>query len=336
MKKVYKVFLLFTVISLIFSFNTYILADVGSYESYDSGDSSSYSSSSGSSWDSDSYSGSSGSSWGSSGSWSTGSSSYGMLDGLFDLSSTGSSSTAINEITSVKPVMIYVTVIILLFVFYAAQKKETKDSGNNATKILSRQYQRDPEIYEGPVEEKIKSIDELFNAEEFDQKAKMLFIKMQNAWTDRNWEEIRPFETNELFEQHKMQIDGYIKNNTINVMDRICVLYSKLLNFEQSGDKDILNVVIKSRMADYIIDATTKEIVKGDKETERVNFYRMEFIRKTGVKTKPEESDLNTTNCPNCGAPTKITSSGQCEYCKSIITTGEFGWVLNNIEPYKF
>ena len=34
--------------------------------------------------------------------------------------------------------------------------------------------------------------------------------------------------------------------------------------------------------------------------------------------------------CPNCGAPTEVTSAGQCEFCKSIITSGDYGWVLNH------
>ena len=41
---------------------------------------------------------------------------------------------------------------------------------------------------------------------------------------------------------------------------------------------------------------------------------------------------ISTTNCPNCGAPTQITSAGKCEYCGSIITTGEYSWVLSNLE----
>ena len=55
-------------------------------------------------------------------------------------------------------------------------------------------------------------------------------------------------------------------------------------------------------------------------------------MRKAGVKTKEGTADTNTTNCPNCGAPTKITSSGKCEYCGSIITTGEHDWVLSGLE----
>ena len=66
-------------------------------------------------------------------------------------------------------------------------------------------------------------------------------------------------------------------------------------------------------MVDYIIDENTGAVVKGDKTTDRYSTYRLDFIRKTGVKTKPGTEKVNTTNCPNCGAPTQITSSGKCE-----------------------
>ena len=45
--------------------------------------------------------------------------------------------------------------------------------------------------------------------------------------------------------------------------------------------------------------------------------------------------DDNNINCPNCGAPTQITSAGRCEYCGSVITTGEYNWVLSNLEREK-
>ena len=164
------------------------------------------------------------------------------------------------------------------------------------------------------------------------KKKKSLFVKLQQAWTDRDWSVIRVFETNELFEQHKNQLQGYIDNNQINVMDRICVNFANLYSFEQNGDKDILTVRLNSRMADYIIDATTKQVLRGDKTTERVNTYILTFIRKKGLQTKEGSEKIVTTNCPNCGAPTQITSAGKCEYCGSVITTGEYRWVLSNLE----
>ena len=44
--------------------------------------------------------------------------------------------------------------------------------------------------------------------------------------------------------------------------------------------------------------------------------------------------ELNEMNCPNCGAPTNITSSGKCSYCGSVITTKDYGWVLAGLEPF--
>ena len=69
-----------------------------------------------------------------------------------------------------------------------------------------------------------------------------------------------------------------------------------------------------------------------DKTTDRYSTYKLDFIRTTGEKTKPGSIEINTTNCPNCGAPTQITSSGKCEYCGSVITTGEHSWALSNLE----
>ncbi len=63
--------------------------------------------------------------------------------------------------------------------------------------------------------------------------------------------------------------------------------------------------------------------------------YILTFTRKTGVLTEPAKSNSSTVSCPHCGAPTQITSSGKCEYCGFIITTGEYDWVLLNIEAVK-
>ncbi len=283
-------------------------ADVGSFESYDSG---------GSSWSSsDSWSSSSSGSWGDS--WDSGSS----------YSSHGSYSSGM-------PIFIFSKIgpaIAMIFMIYAiimiiAHKNRKGFNQNLNTKPIVNYEQKEQQTLE-----KIKQIDPLFNKEEFIASAKTLFVKLQQAWTDRDWSVIRVFETNELYEQHKNQLQGYIDNNQINVMDRICVNYAQLFDFRQEGDKDILVVRLNSRMADYIIDATTKGVIKGNKNAEYVNTYLLTFIRKKGIQTKEGTSQVNTTNCPNCGAPTQITSAGECEYCGSVITTGEYNWVLSNLE----
>ena len=183
--------------------------------------------------------------------------------------------------------------------------------------------------------EKVKEIDPNFSEEKMISYAKDLFVKLQNAWTAREWEEMRPLETESLFEQHNKQIQNYIDTNRINVVDRIAVNYATICGFRQEGDRDILEVALKATMKDYIIDATTKELLEGIKEQDRITVYKLTFERKTGVLTQEGTEEIKTTNCPNCGAPTKITSAGKCPYCGSVITTGNNTWVLSGLEPYR-
>ena len=84
-------------------------------------------------------------------------------------------------------------------------------------------------------------------------------------------------------------------------------------------------------MRDYVIDEVTGKVLESDPNKDWYMKYVMVFNRKAGVKTEPGMSNKSVTNCPNCGAPTEITSSGKCEYCKSVITTGEHDWVLSDI-----
>ena len=209
-----------------------------------------------------------------------------------------------------------------------------KSKQKNNWQMPKQQFQTQNYAYksEEEVEKEVKAVDELFNKEEFLSWSRDLFVKLQEAWTARDWSTIRVFETNELFEQHHKQLQDYIDRKQINKMERICVKSAQLADFKQTGDKDILTVILKSRMVDYIIDEETGKVLKGDKVTDRHSTYKLEFIRKTGVKTKPGSNQINTTNCPNCGAPTQITSSGKCEYCGSVITTGEHSWALANLE----
>ena len=63
--------------------------------------------------------------------------------------------------------------------------------------------------------------------------------------------------------------------------------------------------------------------------------YLLTFTRKKGVPTKTGTDQSSVVACPHCGAPTSITSSGQCEYCGFIVTTGEYGWVLSDMEAVR-
>lgn len=272
------------------------IADVGSFESYDSG-----------------------SDWGGSSSWDSG---YDYDDYDYDRGYSSGNGIFVYGGGFEFFIFIFVVMIIMVVVYYYYSKK---GFGNMQPRPDSSG------MSEAQVEAKLKAIDPMFNKEEFLSFARSTFVKLQEAWSARDWSVIRTFESNELFEQHQKQLQRFIDNNQINKMEQICVKSVSLYSFEQTGDKEVLKVTLSSKMIDYIVDATTDKILKGDRTTVRHSTYRLTFIRKAGVKTKAGTSDVNTTNCPNCGAPTQITSSGKCEYCGSVITTGEYNWVLSDL-----
>lgn len=235
-----------------------------------------------------------------------------------------------------------IVVIIIILVIAASSKKNrttdttAKDYPNvNYTSQKNRReaYVRN-QIRSENVANEIRKIDKYFNDEQFITWAKNLFVKLQTAWSERDWETIRPLETEALFEQHSKQLQGYIDRKQINKMERICVNYAELVSFEQDNEKDILVIALNSSMLDYIVDEESKKVLKGSKDNRLTNTYKLTFIRKKGIVTEEGTETVKTTNCPNCGAPTKITSSGKCEFCGAVITIGAHDWVLGDMERY--
>lgn len=181
------------------------------------------------------------------------------------------------------------------------------------------------------VAEEIRKIDPNFSSDAFIGWVREVYLKIQKAWSTRNWEIIRPFESNELFQVHNEQLNEFIENKKINKIEKINIKKVALESFKVDGDKEVLTVYLDAILRDYVVDETSNKVLESNPNKDWYMKYVMTFNRKNGVKTKEGLSNKSTTNCPNCGAPTDITSSGKCEYCKSVITTGEHDWVLSDI-----
>lgn len=229
--------------------------------------------------------------------------------------------------------------IILLIVFgYLKKTGKLKNIQNSINSTITSNYSESfNQIVDNTisVSEQIRQIDPEFSSDNFLAWTREVFLKIQQAWTDRNWKVIRPFESNELFNIHNSQLNEYIKNHKINIVEKINISNATLREFRQDGDKEVLVVELHAVMRDYVIDEKTKKVLESNPNKDWYMKYLMTFNRKKGVLTKAGTSNKSTTNCPNCGAPTEITSSGQCEYCDSVITTGEHDWVLSDIHSIK-
>lgn len=178
---------------------------------------------------------------------------------------------------------------------------------------------------------RLKEKDPLFSDEAFISKVNNMFIQLQTAWSDKQWNSIRPFETDPLFNMHNRQLQAYIDQNKTNKVENIGILESMIVRYENDGSHDELDVYIRARMNDYVVDDHTGNVLKGNPNRDIYMRYIWTLIRKDSVLTKESEEQYEVTQCPNCGANVSINASGQCEYCDSVISNGEYDWVLSKI-----
>ena len=222
-------------------------------------------------------------------------------------------------------------VVVIIIIAYRIKKKKATDP-NYVNKTVNQQAENEVTMdYSGVVAEEIRAIDPDFSSDKFIGFAREVFMTIQAAWTAKDWKPIRPFESEALFNQHKQQLDEYIRLGKTNVVEKIAIKHCSLNSFKQDGDKEVLTVWLNAVMRDYVIDDETKKVLESDPNRDWYMKYEMVFNRKAGLKTDPGKKGNSITNCPNCGAPTEVTSSGQCAYCGSVITNGEHDWVLKDI-----
>ena len=227
-----------------------------------------------------------------------------------------------------------IVLLIIVAIIIIRRRKQNKQSTDTTyiNKNVNAEAESDITMdFSGIVAEQVRAIDPDFSSDKFIGFAREVFMKIQEAWTAKDWKIIRPFESENLFNQHKQQLDEYIRSGKTNVIEKIGIKHCSLHSFQQDGDKEVLTVWLNAIMRDYVIEDETKKVLESDPNRDWYMKYELVFNRKAGLKTEPGKKGNSITNCPNCGAPTEVTSSGQCTYCGSVITNGEHDWVLTDI-----
>jgi len=166
-----------------------------------------------------------------------------------------------------------------------------------------------------------------FSWPQMEARIRHIFIQLQEAWSNLEWERARPYETDNVFQTHLFWITEYERQHLRNVLRDIQI--SQVIPVKISSDRfyDAITVRIYAAMIDYTAD-TAGRVVSGDARHPRRFTEYWTFIRRRGAR----DAKTQNTACPNCGAPLKINMAGICEYCGGKITSGEFDWVLSRIE----
>jgi len=128
---------------------------------------------------------------------------------------------------------------------------------------------------------KLAKIDSYWDLDKIKSQIEKAFFKIQEAWMRRNQEIAKDYMSERLYTKHKLQTDQMLSEKRKNVLERINLKESKIVEVADFEDdsKDRIWVYIKGKMVDYIIDETTGKVVSGEKEKAE-NFSELwKFIR---------------------------------------------------------
>ena len=252
------------------------------------------------SWDS-------GSSWDSDSSWDSGSSWYG---------SSSDSSSGDGELDGWVTIVTGGAIVVIAIWIDLSERKKKRSAGKKPKNLR-------------PVEELLDTDPDCDEAALCGQISN-LYVRMQNAWTAKDFSVMRPFFTDGLYQQFDRQLQQIAAAGKTNHIDDIGVLDVSLLGWKEKDEKQWLTARVKTRITIYSTDDQTGKIVSGSKKKVKLMEYEWTLVRASDQKTFGEE-EVRSVHCPNCGATLSINHSAECPYCGSVVTCNEYGWTIAQI-----
>jgi hypothetical protein len=163
---------------------------------------------------------------------------------------------------------------------------------------------------------------------QFQSRVALVFAAMQTSWSNREWAQVRPFVSDNLFQMLNYWIEAYKKERLRNVTEGARIEQIELVRISSDKFFDALTVRLFATSLDFTIADDDGRVVAGSRQKPRRYSEYWTLIRGSARKG-PTRTD---SVCPSCGAPLKIEMAGHCEYCRAKVTSGDFDWVLSRIE----
>ncbi|HZZ45219.1 MAG TPA: Tim44-like domain-containing protein [Tepidisphaeraceae bacterium] len=224
--------------------------------------------------------------------------------------------------------MIWGLVIVFVIIVIAMQVRDRKPTSNLS--LAGRM--RDEGDADAEAAAAIRAADPAFDREAFLNRVRMAFEKIQAAWSAQNLTAVRPFLSDGVHERFSLQFLEQQALGYRNQVDQVRVLEISLAQAEVGGPFDVLAVRIAARARDVDVSLVDgKQLPGEDRDEPFVEIWS--FLRRRGATSAVNaKGGLIEGHCPNCGGEVAgINQSANCPYCKALLRSGQYDWVLAEI-----
>ncbi len=221
-------------------------------------------------------------------------------------------------------------VVVAVIVVILIRRREGSDTTRQALDEAEMRRQttvasRDVDRWVGA----LKTKDPQFDLIAFLDRTRRLFLEVQEAWFLRNLEPVRRFLSDATFTRLTIQSKLLDLQGVRDAIADAQVTDLKIIGLEQSPFFDTVHVRVNAQARDDDAASTASdEQARGQAKQKAMTAFTevWSFVRKPGAVTKEAQG-----GCPNCGAPFSGGASNQCEFCKAIVNSGNYDWVLAEI-----
>ncbi len=168
-----------------------------------------------------------------------------------------------------------------------------------------------------------------FSQEAFLEQVQRTFFIVQEAWTKRQPGLSRQVMADGLWQQHRVQIQGYVDAHKRNVLEDLAVGDLTIIAAHHDANYDTITVRVLAACADYDVNDDNSRVIRGDRHVG--NWTEDWTFQRAGSATTPPGGGTLSAKCPNCGAPLDLDLAGSCKYCKAPVSSGNYDWVLARI-----
>lgn len=239
----------------------------------------------------------------------------------------GSSSSSSSGSSWIVYVVVGIIVLVIVLRFVKASKVKPRAQGAMPTDAATLKSMAE-----------YKSVDPSFDENAFSEKLSNIYVQMQNAWTDKNIESVRPYFTDAMFTQMDRQLQSMREQHLTNYVEKIAVLGIEPRGWREVGDVVHMIVNVRARIVDYTLNDATGELVSGDKTAEKFMVYEWDLCKKGAgmdnfsFEGRTVDDEGKRVNCPSCGAPLDINASARCPYCDAVVNQASFDWAISAIK----